>query len=108
MESTSVYTVIGSRVDTETIRRKLEWGCFGPAEQVALDCKLQFVDAGDYSFVCTKVHEFQIANAHFVNYGPLVIYQESDWRKPAVKEFLEKVDLWEDGSFGVWVFTVAD
>jgi len=101
----SVCTVIGAKVSTAVTAKK------------APDFEIAAANAGLYvvkdahstsSYLCTRSHCFDVDwdNHKLHNYGPLVIYQDSNWDKDRVRHFLEPLNLWSDGIFGVWVFAV--
>jgi hypothetical protein len=106
-----VYTVIGSQVNTRLLKEQVdrvytrEKGI--PIQEVMEDVGLKLIDAAyGTSFVCTRSHAFQVYRNRLLNYGPLVIYQDSNWDKEKVRRFLESLDLWMPGQFGLWTFAV--
>ena len=98
-----IYTVIGAKISTEDLLQTSL-----PSTAIANAGLLLVTDAHGSSYICTRSHSFEIDwdNGRMGNYGPLVVYQDSNWDKDKVHHFLEPLGLWSDGVFGVWVFAV--
>lgn len=102
--STHVYTVVGAKVATAVIEQRVS---SFRAEAAANGLYVVDVPKQNASYICTRSHSFEIDGERLRNYGPLVVYQDSNWDKDKVRHFLEPLDLWLDGIFGVWVFAVV-
>lgn len=103
-----VYTVIGAKVDAEDFKERTDLLIVQKGlrlEEAVHQARLITVsDNAGSIFLCTREHAFQIYEGQFLNYGPLVIYQDSNWNKDDVRMFLERLELWMPGDFGVWTF----
>lgn len=107
-----IYTVIGAKVDAKKLKERVDvvtkksgWSL----DVAAGYAGLSVVHDGEGSvFLCHRSHSFQIYEGKLLNYGPLVIYQDSNWNKDTVRRFLEPLALWNPGEFGVWTFAVID
>jgi hypothetical protein len=108
-----IYTVIGAKTRTWELEERVDlliteksgWSLDAAARHAGLEV---VHDGEGFTYLCTRSHSFQIHGDKLLNYGPLVIYQDSNWDKDKVRRFLEPLELWMPGEFGQWTFAVEE
>jgi hypothetical protein len=96
------YTLVGSRIFLRDLPGSEKIGFMQKVGQ-----RFRIIEAQDSIYCATLLRCCSVVNGQLQNEGPVVMYQNQDYQREELKQFLAPLGFWHEGQFGIWSFGLA-